>query len=148
MNRLRRWQGYDEFKLLISIILVLLLIPPLLPPPPASTVHVGDLDGSNSTSRSKWNAIVTVLVHDNYEAPVSGATVYGSWSNGASGTGSCVTDANGLCQIEKSGLNANKAASVAFSVTDVTQANLTYQPTANHDPDPDSDGTTIIIAAP
>ena len=49
MNRLRRWQGYDEFKLLISIILVLLLIPPLLPPPPASTEITSTTETSTPT---------------------------------------------------------------------------------------------------
>ena len=117
-------------------------------PVPVTTMHVGDLDSSSTQTRSKWDATVTILVHAANEIPVANATVFGSWSNGANGNDSCVTAANGTCQISKSGLNANKITSVTFSVSDVTQSMLAYQSSANHDPDFDSDGTTIVISKP
>jgi subtilisin family serine protease len=116
-------------------------------PAPATTMHVGDLDGSSAPSGSKWNATVTILVQDASEGLVSNATVSGRWSNGASGTVSCTTNVSGLCQVTKSGLNS-KTASVTFSVTNVTMAGLTYTASANHDPDVDSNGTSITVARP
>ena len=121
---------------------------PTATPVPASTLHVGDLDGSASLSKSKWDAIVTILVHDANESPVANATVSGSWSNGANGTDSCITSANGTCQLTKADLNANKTANVTFSVVNVSQATLAYQPSDNHDPDSDSNGTTLVVFRP
>jgi hypothetical protein len=37
---------------------------------------------------------------------------------------------------------------VTFIVTGVTSAGSTYNPAANHDPDGDSTGTSIVIAQP
>jgi serine protease AprX len=113
-----------------------------------ATLHVGDLDGATSTSKSKWDASVTILVHDTSEHPVGGATVSGAWSNGTTGTGSCVTNASGSCQITKSGLNSKTTASVMFSVSSVSKTGLIYDAAANHDPDGDSDGTSLTIAKP
>jgi hypothetical protein len=107
-------------------------------------MHVGDLDGSSTLSGRGWNANVLVTVHSAGETPVTNATVNGSWSNGASGTGSCVTNASGQCTISKSGLS-NTVSSVTFAVTGVTHASNTYQSGANHDPDGDSNGTSIIV---
>jgi hypothetical protein len=38
--------------------------------------------------------------------------------------------------------------SITFTVTGVAEAGATYQPAANHDPDGDSDGSSIVIARP
>jgi serine protease AprX len=116
-------------------------------PAPATTLHVGDLDRSSTLSGSKWNAIVTVYVHDNNEKPVANATVNGKWSNGATGTVSCNTNSSGSCQVTKTGLNT-KTTSVTFTVTSVTHSTLTYKSSANHDPDGDSNGTSIVISKP
>jgi serine protease AprX len=116
-------------------------------PQPATTLHVGDLDRSSLPAGSKWNATVTILVHDAHEKPVANATVSGKWSNGTSGTASCSTNTSGLCQVTKTGLNA-RTTSVTFSVTNVTQATLTYLASANHDPDGDSTGTSINVNRP
>jgi hypothetical protein len=110
--------------------------------------HVDDLDGAGAASGGgKWSATVTVAVHDNAETAVAGALVSGSWSNGASGGGSCTTDAAGRCQIAKGGLKQN-VASVAFSIAGVIAGSLAYAAGANHDPDGDSDGTAITVARP
>jgi serine protease AprX len=125
--------------------------PTATPPPSAtptqaiSTLHVGDLDGTSASSKNIWNAIVTILVHDAFENPVANASVSGGWSNGASGTASCTTNASGTCQVTGSGLSS-KTASVTFSVSNVSRSGLTYDATANHDPDGDSDGTSLTIS--
>ncbi len=110
-------------------------------------VHVGDLDGvGTSTGRGgKWEATVTVTVHDATENPVSGATVDGTW-NGNTG-GSCVTAVDGTCSTTLSGLR-KKDQTVDFSVDMILSAGASYDPGSNHDPDGGSDGTTISIAAP
>jgi hypothetical protein len=111
-------------------------------------MHVGDLDGSGvSAPNNRWNATVTFTVHDAGHASVSGATVSGSWSNGATGSASCVTNAGGQCSVSKAGLRSN-VNSVTFSVTNVTKAGSTYSAAANHDPEADSNGTVIVVAKP
>ncbi len=106
-------------------------------------LHVGDLDGASVDSGRRWNAQVTIAVHDDGHAAVSGATVTGSWSAGANGSASCTTDGGGMCVISKSVRDSNP--SVTFTVTSVTHATLTYDASANHDPDGDSTGTVIVV---
>ena len=108
-----------------------------------TSVHIGDLDGTSTNQGRTWTAMVTITVHDNTEALVSGATVYGSWSNGASGSTSCTTDSTGQCDVTLSGVT-KRTGSVDFSVTNVTSS-LAYNPADNHDPDGDSNGTTITV---
>jgi hypothetical protein len=114
---------------------------------PGGTMHVGDLDGSSVSSGNGWNATVTMKIHNQSENPVSGAVISGSWSNGATGSGTCTTNTSGQCSITKTGIR-NSSNSVSFTVTNVTQSSLTYQPGSNHDPDGDSNGTTIVVAKP
>ena len=124
-----------------------------------TTMHIGDLDGGSVISGrgNKWTANVTITVHDAGdflavhdagETLVDGATVSGSWSNGAKGGGSCTTGESGPgeCTVSKNGLKTN-VGTATFTVTDVTHASLTYN-AANHDPDIDSNGTAITITLP
>jgi hypothetical protein len=115
--------------------------------PTPTSLAVADLDGSSSSAGKggKWSATVSVRVEDNLGNPVSGATVSGNWSGGASGSGNCTTDGSGVCDISKGGLKGN-VSSVTFSVTDIAGP-LTYSG-ANSDLDGDSDGTTITVGAP
>jgi thermitase len=115
-------------------------------PPPATVAHVGDLDGLASASQGgRWTATVTIAVHDAAHGPVGGITVAGSWSGGASGGSSCVTaGAGGQCQVSKQ--MQKNAASATFSVTGLTGA--TYAAGSNHDPDGDSNGSTVTVAKP
>ncbi len=118
------------------------------PTPAASNMHAGDLDGSSTPgNRGRWNADVVITIEDDSHTPLANATVDGSWSNGANGSGSCVTDGTGQCTISKSNIKANSA-SVTFTITGVTHASSTYTPAANHDPDGDSDGTVIVVLQP
>ncbi len=119
------------------------------PPPAASTMHTGDLDGARAKSGNGWKATVTVTVHDANENPVANASVSGAWrgSAGYSATGSCTTGSNGACSIS-TGRIASANASVTFTVGGVSHGTLTYDSAKNHDPDGDSNGTTITIAKP
>jgi hypothetical protein len=96
---------------------------------------------------NRWNATVTVKVLDQNGAPVSGATVSGTWSNGTSGGGNCTTNASGLCSITRLNIR-NQSNSVTFTVTNISKAGTTYNPAANTDPDGDSNGTVIVINKP
>jgi hypothetical protein len=117
-------------------------------PEPGGTMHVGDIDSSTSPSNGgKWNATLTFTVHDAGEGAVAGATVSGVWSVGASGTGSCTTGINGQCSFTLSNIS-RKSSSATFTVNSVTAAGYVYDSAANHDPDGDSNGTTITVLQP
>jgi serine protease AprX len=113
----------------------------------ATTVHVGDLDRLSQLSSGKWNATVTILVHNNLEQALPNATVTGKWSNGATGTVTCTTNASGLCTVTKTGLST-RITSITFTITKVVKNPLTYRTTSNHDPDGESNGTTIVVPKP
>jgi Tol biopolymer transport system component/PKD repeat protein len=107
-------------------------------------IHVGDLDGaSTSTIPQTWTATVTATIHDSDHRPVANAVVSGSWSNGS--TASCTTTASGQCAVSKSGI-LKKTSSVSFAVTTVARVTFVYRPADNHDPDGDSNGTTVSVA--
>jgi hypothetical protein len=116
-------------------------------PMAANTMYVGDLDGSSVQSGSKWNASVTIMVHDSNENSLANAVVYGQWTKGATGNTTCTTDTNGICTASKTGIST-KSTGVTFTVTNVTQAGLTYVSSANYDPDGDSNGTSIVVSKP
>ncbi|MEN8238323.1 MAG: PKD domain-containing protein [Actinomycetota bacterium] len=111
-----------------------------------TSVHVGDIDGSTvDGSGGRWNAIATFTVHDADHAPVSEATVAGNWTTGSLRPATCVTDATGTCSITGADIRSTTT-SVTFVTTEVTHASLTYDEAMNHDPDADSDGSTIVIS--
>ncbi len=116
---------------------------PTATPAPQSgvTAHVVDLDRSTKGSVSSWTPRVSVWVRTNTNAPVIGAIVNGTFSDGKSG--SCVTKISGGCVIQ--GAKQVGAGSVTFTTTYVAKADVTYNPSANTDPDGDSDGTVITI---
>jgi serine protease len=119
---------------------------PTASPTPLPSVHIGDLDPWTVGS-GPWNAGAVVRVHTAAEAPVQGALVAFSYSGGASGQTSCVTDAAGSCSV-LAGQAPASAPSVTFVVTNVTAGGYAYNATANHDPDGDSNGTTIVVLNP
>ncbi len=116
---------------------------------PTNVIHVGDLNGSAANqAANRWQANVTITVHDSNHNPVSGVTVNGTWSAGSSGTLSCTTGTNGACTVSKGALAKRTVASVTFTVNSLTKTGSTYQPLANHDMDGGSNGTTITVARP
>jgi len=104
-------------------------------------MHIGDLDGTRSVSKRTWSAKVTITVHDAVHALVPGAVVTGTWNSGAAA--SCTTGTTGACTITAPKIPTS-ATSVAFTVGNVTKAGATYT-AFNHDPDGDSNGTSITI---
>jgi len=111
-------------------------------------IHVGDLDdASTSASRGRWNAGVTVTVHDSVHAGIAGVTVSGDWS--VNGSGSCTTNGSGQCTVTKNNLKSN-VGSVTFTVSDITDTggSYVYASGSNHDPEGDSNGTLILLSQP
>jgi PKD repeat protein len=101
-----------------------------------ATMTVESLTGLASSARNTWSATVTILVADTNGRGVSGATVNGTWTVGAADT--CVTAADGRCSVTSDQLSKKKVASVTFTVTGVTDATLTYQPSV----------TSLIVLRP
>lgn len=109
-------------------------------------LHVHDLDAVSATGPGpNWDATVTITVTDADENPVDGATVAGSWDDGSDV--SCTTGTDGTCEVSGR-FNGRKTTSATFTVTDVSRSGDSYDDAANHDPDGDSDGTTITVTAP
>jgi len=95
--------------------------------PTQATASIGDLTPSTGLRSGGWTATVTISVRNAALAAVSGATVTGSWSTGASS--SCTTGASGMCSVS---LNVSKkVASVTWTVSGITHLTLTYDPTGN-----------------
>ncbi|NJN45067.1 MAG: hypothetical protein HC806_10355 [Anaerolineae bacterium] len=76
-----------------------------------------------------------------------GVTVTGDWSIAGGGASFCITDVNGQCIINKSGIR-NTINSITFTVTGASGGTFIYQSSSNHDPETDSNGTVIVIASP
>lgn len=111
------------------------------PPPPGPGIHIGDLDGSTVNQGSTWMARVAIIVHDENHSFVDGATVQGVWSGGYAGADSCST-VGGQCFVETGSMPKRNGAA-NFVVTGILGE--TYQAGANHDPDADSDGSSITV---
>jgi subtilisin family serine protease len=107
-----------------------------------ATTHIGDLDASSVNNGSTWTAQVTITVHNG-----AGATVHGSWSNGASGLASCAVNGSGQCMVSAGGI-PKRTGTVTFSITDIIGGSTDYDASDNHDPDGDSNGTSITVSKP
>ncbi len=116
--------------------------------PPVNPFHVGDLDRSTQVSGKTWTARVLIRIDTGAHGPLSGAVVTGQWSSGGSGSASCTTGTNGTCQVQLTKLNRGSVASVTFTVISATRTGSTYTSSANHDPDGDSTGTSILVPRP
>jgi hypothetical protein len=123
--------------------------PTAVPPSPtptatfgSGTMHIGDLDGASLNNGRTWTPVVTITVHDSTGTPLANATVNGAWSG--DGSGFCTTNGSGQCSINGPDLRKN-IGSIDFTVTGVSASGFTYDSSNNHDPDNDSDGTTITI---
>jgi len=109
-------------------------------------MHVGDLDGSSDLKgkSGRWEVFVTVTIHDENCDLVANATVTGDWSGATTGTVSGTTGSDGTVTFSTGNMSGGD--SVTFTVTGVTHDTLTYDSAANHDPDGDSDGTSITVS--
>ena len=135
---------------------IIILKEAILPSPGDTSMHVGDLDGSSALASkgNKWIATVSVTVHlvgSDRHQPIQAILVSGSWSGGASGEGSCITDAYGQCSIDKNNLKTN-VSSVNFTLDSLSDDSGTYyyEFSENHDTDGDSNpsGISIVVDQP
>jgi len=94
--------------------------------------------------KKDWQANVTVLVHNQTHQTVGSATVSGEFSNAPGVIRTCKTGPAGTCTVTATKLPLSLT-EVTFTVTKITHATLPYDASANHDPDGDSNGTSIII---
>ena len=112
------------------------------------TMHIGDLDSAVTDLGTTWRATASMTVHDSKERLVPNAGVAAIFDMNKSGTqsGVCTTDQLGApCTLT---VNVpRKTRSVIFTVLGVTGA-VDYDSSANHDPDGDSDGTSMTIFRP
>jgi hypothetical protein len=115
--------------------------------PMIQPMHVGDLDGMAVNQGPKWKGTVVVTLHDPAHQPVAGASVSGAWSGGFTGTATATTDANGQCMFA-TGLIPRSSTSATFSVTGALNPSFSYAGGTNHDPDGDSNGTSISVTRP
>jgi len=116
----------------------------------STVIHIGNLDATTSRNGSNWSATVEITVHDADHNPLNGATVVGHWSVLGLNSDTCTTGdlgGNGTCIVLFPSLKKN-VFSVNFTVVSVTMAGRTYDRTLNHDPDGDSNGTTIRVNRP
>ncbi len=98
---------------------------------PIETMNLSGLSGAVApASRGRWTALVTIGVEDQGNSPEAGVTVDGSWSNGTSGSASCVTDTSGSCSVQKANLKS-QVNSVTFTVSNLTKNNMVYNPADN-----------------
>lgn len=122
--------------------------PPLPPVSNATSVFVTDMDGTSTfTSNSRWQAAITLLLKDENGNPVNDASVLARWSGAKYGNGYCTSEVNGICTLVASNLSKSRRY-VKLKVMTISHATLTYDATANSDPDGDSDGTTIRVNRP
>jgi PKD repeat protein len=108
-------------------------------------MHVGDLDGASTAQQNAWTATVTVAIHNSSHGLLANSVASGTWNDGS--TGSCTTNATGRCAVSKAGI-PKKTGSVNFAVTNVALGTFVYKAADNHDPDGDSNGTTITVIKP
>lgn len=116
------------------------------PVPPADPLHCGDLDGDGANSGKNWKATVVVTIHDGNESPVQGATVSAHWSPGDIAANG-VTDASGRTTFTRSSITKQLSA-VSLMIDGVIYPGLNYSQPDNHDPDGDSNGTSITVSKP
>src|SRR5881409_1510884 len=117
---------------------------------PSNVIHIGNLDSMTTRSGSQWSATVEITVHDADHNPLNGATVVGHWSVLGLNSNTCTTGdlgGNGTCIVPFPSLKKS-VLSVNLTVVSVTMPGRTYDRTLNHDPDGDSNGTTIRVNRP
>jgi hypothetical protein len=117
---------------------------PTSTPIPTGSIHIGDLDGNTLSGGKFWQAQVSILVHDQNDFPVANAVVSIQWDGGYIGSGSCTTNFNGLCVVASDAVQKN-VPSITMIVSGVSHTSLSYNSTANHDAEGDSNGTTIVV---
>ncbi len=78
--------------------------------------------GVEISGGNRWAAQVTINVVGQ-DGAVSGASVAGTWSNGANGSGNCTTDGNGQCTVQK----RTKNSEMTYTVNTITKSSTSYE---------------------
>jgi hypothetical protein len=117
--------------------------------PATTTMHLGDLSGEPVIVGNRWDAVITVVVHNADEQEVDGATatVRFTWVKKNNGKQdfedlTCVTDASGQCQVSKRFNPNNTEDTVEIEMLELTHVSLTYIFGDN------DVGTTIFVSKP
>ena len=114
----------------------------------APNIHVGDLDASILNYFGLyWKPTVTITIHNNAHTIMPRVIVDFTWSGGVTRTGRCLTNTKGQCAATPGLLRNSSVTTVTLNITKLTlyRSTISYNPAANHDPDGDSNGTTIVI---
>ena len=96
------------------------------------------LESYTQANRNRWDAFVTITVHDQNNASVAGASVNGIWTNGRSS--SCTTDDVGQCTVSNTRLKTS-IDSMGFSVTGIVKTGYLYDASRNV-------GNSIVASSP
>jgi serine protease AprX len=114
-----------------------------------TTMHVGDLDATRAKQGNGWKSTLTVKIEDSAHAALASASVSVriTGSAGYSATGTCTTSTGGTCSLT-TGKVASSNTTLTWTVTGVTRTGYTYDNIANHDPETDSNGTSISVSRP
>jgi PAS domain S-box-containing protein len=102
---------------------------------------------AESLAQATITLVTSLEIDQVLSAILASATITGTWSGGVSGNGTCITDSLGKCSLSMISIRGNLN-SVTFTVNSADHSTLLYDPALNHDPDGDSNGTTITIAKP
>jgi hypothetical protein len=94
---------------------------------PTNNIHLESLEILKSGNK-RWTGTVTITVFGENDNEVSDVTAYGTWSGGANGDASCVTDDVGQCSLSKS----TKGDNLTFTLNDITGTNVTYDSSSNN----------------
>ena len=128
-----------------------LMIGATLHPAPATSatvVHVGDLDDQTDprSASDSLTPTVGVWIHGPDHRGVYHARVQAAWGGNVSGISGCETDRDGYCALKtRKPYRNEQGLQIVLRVKKVEGEGLEYDPSANHDPDGDSDGTVIRI---
>ncbi len=96
-----------------------------------ATVSVADIGMSLGSYWGRSEATALVTVRDGNGSIVPGATVTGTWSGVVSGSGALVTGTTGQVAFRSARLSASTGAVFTFTVTGITYAGHSYDPTRN-----------------
>jgi len=98
--------------------------------PEGSLMHVHDIAMATKQAGPNRSALATVTIVDANNVPVSGATVYGTFTGATNESVSGQTDSYGQVTLESSKVKDSNA-TWAFCVDDVVLSGWTYDPGAN-----------------
>lgn len=113
----------------------------------AATVHIADLDDEmgGSGGGREIQGRVGIWVHDADHRPATGVIVRAAWSGAVTGTTRCTTTEQGYCEMLSKSLVNEQGIYLVMTVRGYDNPDLDFDKKLNHDPDGDSNGTTIRI---